>query len=164
MSFSRTLLCREKQPFSSGYLPLFAILVDGISVLHFPFLHTRAFFRHSSSFHSPSFRPRIPLLLLVHSTDSRWFLMSTEMWSRDHSQTGRHSQSSNSHYSSIIHTPIFRYGIRTFILKWYSIFMSWSSIYSSCVYCDKRHLQIKGVFCALNIFIGVRTMSYFCTL
>lgn len=29
--------------------------------------------------------------------------MSSEMWSRDHSETGRHGPSPNSHHSSIIH-------------------------------------------------------------
>lgn len=143
---------------------LFSIVVDTISILHFHFYTPMLSFVTHPPLILPPFALHHSLLLLVHSTDSRWFLMSTEMWSRDHSQTGRHSLSSNSHYSSIIHTPIFRSGMRTFILKWYSIFMSWSSIYSSCIYCDKRHLQIKGVFCTLNMFIGVKTRSYFCTL
>lgn len=54
------------------------------------------------------------------------FLMSCEMRCRDHSATGRRSLSSNSHHSSIIHMLIFISGMRTFILKWYSIFMSQS--------------------------------------
>lgn len=55
--------------------------------------------------------------------------MSSKMWSRDHSETGRHSPSSNSHHSSIIHALIFISGMKTFILKRYSFFMSRSSIW-----------------------------------
>lgn len=63
--------------------------------------------------------PTTPIrALLVYKGDSRSFLMSCEMWSRDHRETGRHRPSSDSHHSSIIHALI----SGTFILKWYSIF------------------------------------------
>lgn len=67
--------------------------------------------------------------LLVYGSDSGSFLMSSEMWSRDHSQTGRHRPSPNSHHSSIIHALIFISGMKTFILKWDSFFMSWSGVW-----------------------------------
>lgn len=66
--------------------------------------------------------------LLVYSSGSGSFLMSSEMWSRDHSETGRHRPSPNSHHSSIIHMLIFISGMKTFILKWDSFFMSWSGV------------------------------------
>lgn len=83
--------------------------------------------------------------------------MSSEMWSRDHIETGRCSPSSNSHHSSIIHTLISISGMRTFILKWYSFFMPQAAY--GCIYFDKRHLCLqhcKGIFCTLNTFKALR--------
>lgn len=67
---------------------------------------------------SPSNHP-----LLLYSGDSGSFLMSSEMWSRDHSETGRHRPPPNSHHSSIIYTLVFISGMTTFILKPASLFM-----------------------------------------
>lgn len=67
-------------------------------LLHLPF--TLSFLAPFHCFPSlPSNRS-----LAVYGSDSGWLLMSSEMWSRDHSETGRHRPSPNSHHSSIIHT------------------------------------------------------------
>lgn len=61
--------------------------------------------------------------LLLYGGDRGSFLMSSEMWSRDHSETGRHRPPPNSHHSSIIYTLVFISGMTTFILKPASFFM-----------------------------------------
>lgn len=72
-------------------------------------------------------------LLFNHSRpvsvgDSGSFLMSSEMWSRDHSETRRHRPSPSSRHLSIIYALIFISGMKTFSLKWGSFFMSWSGV------------------------------------
>lgn len=109
-------------------------------------------FPHFPSSHS-ALHPSLPVL--IYSSDSRWFLMSSEMWSRDHSETGRHSLSSNSHHSSIIHTPILISAMRTYILKWYSIFMSLSSIWLH-LFWQKTSVSQEHVRELLYIWTGWR--------
>lgn len=93
-----------------------------------PLLHLPFTLSYLPPFHCfPSLLPNHSLL--VYGSDSGSFLMSSEMWSRDHSQTGRHRPSPNSHHSSIIHALIFISGMKTFILKWDSFFMSWSGVW-----------------------------------
>lgn len=94
---------------------------------------------------SPSNHP-----LLLYSGDSGSFLMSSEMWSRDHSETGRHRPPPNSHHSSIIYTLVFISGMTTFILKPASFLMC----RNRCIYFDKRHLCFQpgwGIFCTSRI-------------
>ena len=116
--------CFHSSVYFSILPPLFSHIINTV---WFPSFSLSLFPTHSRSILLPS------LLSCV--------LMSGEMWSRDHSETGRHSLSSNSHHSSIIHTRFI--SLRWGLLFWSDIQFSCPQAAYGCIYFDKRHLFLQ---------------------